>query len=156
MQKTPEEVRALDEAAYVITCVVDRTPSRLDAARRKKAIDRFKLGADVADYLGAETLHLASYAPPVRYVSARPYSLGDKGGYAFADRTLVRIPRGPTGKSRKTLMRSARRAHARPCHRSFSWARVSKSSAPDRCRDRHVERLFQAFHGPSAGASVSR
>ena len=97
MQKRRKEVRQrLDECGLHVHnfCVVDPDLVSLDAARRKKAIDRFKLGADVADYLGAETLHLASYAPPVRYVSARPYSLGDKGGYAFADRTLVRIPRG--------------------------------------------------------------
>ena len=52
------------------------------------------MGAELGAYFGAETLHLASYAPPVRYVSAKPYQLGGKGKYAFANRTEVRIPPG--------------------------------------------------------------
>jgi sugar phosphate isomerase/epimerase len=75
-------------------CIVDPDLVHLDAARRAKALDRFKLGAEVGDFLGAETLHLASYAPPVRYVEARPYQLSAKGGYRFAGTTRVRIPDG--------------------------------------------------------------
>jgi sugar phosphate isomerase/epimerase len=42
--------------------------------------------------LGAETLHLASYAPPVRYVGDKPYGLGED--YKFGDVFRVRIPAG--------------------------------------------------------------
>lgn len=73
-------------------CVVDPDLVSLDAARRAKALDRFRLGADLGGFLGAETLHLASYAPPVRYIDAKPYQLG--GGYKFANHTRVEIPRG--------------------------------------------------------------
>jgi len=37
---------------------------------------------------------LASYAPPVRYISAKPYQLGGRRKYAFANQTRVRIPAG--------------------------------------------------------------
>ncbi len=75
-------------------CVVDPDLLSLDAARRRPAWDRFKLGAELGDYLGAETLHLASYAPPVRYLQAKPYQLRAKGGYRFADYTRIRLPDG--------------------------------------------------------------
>jgi sugar phosphate isomerase/epimerase len=75
-------------------CVVDPALVSLDTARRAAALDRFRMGAELAAFFGSETLHLASYAPPVRYVSARPYHLGAKSGYKFADRTRVRIPAG--------------------------------------------------------------
>lgn len=75
-------------------CVVDPALVSLDAGRRRRAMDDFKLGAELADVLGAETLHLASYAPPVRYLKARPYQLGAKGGYRFADHPPLRIPEG--------------------------------------------------------------
>jgi sugar phosphate isomerase/epimerase len=52
------------------------------------------LGAEVGVELGAETLHLASYAPPVRYLKSKPYELGGKGGYRFADYTPIKIPQG--------------------------------------------------------------
>jgi len=75
-------------------CVVDPALVSPDAARRRKAMEGFRMGAELGAYFGAETLHLASYAPPVRYVSAKPYQLGGKGKYAFANRTEVRIPPG--------------------------------------------------------------
>jgi protein FrlC len=75
-------------------CVVDPNLVSLDAARRAKALERFRLGAEIAAELGAGTLHLASYAPPVNYLDARPYQLGGKEGYRFAGVPRIRIPRG--------------------------------------------------------------
>ncbi len=75
-------------------CVVDPDLVSLDAARRRRAFATFKRGAEIGVALGAETLHLASYAPPVRYLDGRPYQLESKEGYRFADRTRVRIPAG--------------------------------------------------------------
>jgi len=75
-------------------CVVDPDLVSPDAARRAKALDGFKMGAEIAALLGSETLHLASYAPPVRYLSDKPYQLAAKGGYRFAGQTRVRLPRG--------------------------------------------------------------
>lgn len=75
-------------------CVVDPALVSLDPAKRGKALDQFRLGADLGAFFGAETLHLASYAPPVRYLSARPYQLGGKRKYTFANQTRVRIPAG--------------------------------------------------------------
>ncbi|MFN7996521.1 MAG: sugar phosphate isomerase/epimerase family protein [Bryobacteraceae bacterium] len=73
-------------------CVVDPNLVSLDARKRAKALEGFGRGAELGDFLGAQTLHLASYAPPVRYVDARPYELGK--GYSFANTTRVAIPRG--------------------------------------------------------------
>jgi sugar phosphate isomerase/epimerase len=75
-------------------CIVDPALVALDPAKRRQALDRFRMGAELGALFGSETLHLASYAPPVRYVSARPYQLGRKEKYAFADQTRVRIPAG--------------------------------------------------------------
>ncbi len=74
-------------------CVVDPLLVSPDAAKRAKALDGFRMGAELGAYFGAETLHLASYAPPVRYISARPYQLGGKRKYAFTNQTQVRIPK---------------------------------------------------------------
>jgi sugar phosphate isomerase/epimerase len=75
-------------------CVVDPALVSLDPSRRREALDRFRVGAELGAYFGSETLHLASYAPPVRYLSAQPYRLGGKTGYKFANQTRVRIPAG--------------------------------------------------------------
>lgn len=75
-------------------CVVDPNLVSLDAARRAKALERFRLGAEIAAELEAQTLHLASYAPPVNYLDARPYQLGGKEGYRFASVPRIRVPRG--------------------------------------------------------------
>ena len=75
-------------------CVVDPALVSLDPSRRRKALDRFRMGAELGAFFGSETLHLASYAPPVRYLSAPPYALGSKTGYKFANQTRVRIPAG--------------------------------------------------------------
>lgn len=75
-------------------CVVDPELVSLDLAKRERALDLFKIGAEIGALVGAETLHLASYAPPVQYLDARPYQLSKKRSYKFADQTRVRIPRG--------------------------------------------------------------
>lgn len=75
-------------------CVVDPDLVSLDETRRRQALERFSLGAELAQALGTETLHLASYAPPVRYLGERPYQLSAKGGYTFANQTRIRLPRG--------------------------------------------------------------
>jgi len=75
-------------------CVVDPALVSLDPAKRGKALDGFRMGAELGAFFGAETLHLASYTPPVRYISAKPYQLGGKRKYAFANQTRVRIPAG--------------------------------------------------------------
>ncbi len=73
-------------------CVVDPALVSLNAGKRRKALDGFRMGAELGALFGSETLHLASYAPPVRYISAKPYELGGKRKYAFANQTRVRIP----------------------------------------------------------------
>jgi sugar phosphate isomerase/epimerase len=73
-------------------CVVDPDLVSLNPAKRDRAIDLFKVGAEIGDLLQAETLHLASYAPPVQYLEAKPYQLGQNGGYKFADHHRIRVP----------------------------------------------------------------
>ena len=75
-------------------CVVDPALVSLDAAKRAQALQRFRMGAELGGFFGSETLHLASYAPPVRYISAKPYQLGGKRGYRFANQTRLRVPSG--------------------------------------------------------------
>jgi len=91
-----ELVRALTDAGLHVHnfCVVDPELVSLNDSKRSRALDRFKKGAELASLLGAETLHLASYAPPVRYIKDVPYQLAAKKGYRFADQTQVRIPSG--------------------------------------------------------------
>lgn len=71
-------------------CAVDPDLTSLDAGKRRKAYDFFMQMADVGCELGAETLHLASYAPPVEYVGRKPYQLD--GQYEFGGRSRLRIP----------------------------------------------------------------
>jgi sugar phosphate isomerase/epimerase len=66
----------------------------LNPELRRQALDRFRMGAEIAELLGAETLHLASYAPPVEYLQSRPYGLNANGGYKFENVTTLRIPPG--------------------------------------------------------------
>jgi sugar phosphate isomerase/epimerase len=75
-------------------CVVDPDLVSLDAAARQRALERFGMGAEIAARLGSETLHLASYAPPVEYQAGRPYALDIEQGYSFADIPRLRIPEG--------------------------------------------------------------
>jgi sugar phosphate isomerase/epimerase len=91
------EVRkALDDCGMHVHnfCVVDPDMVSLDPELRRPALERFRLGAEVAEVLGAETLHLASYAPPVEYLERRPYQLSGKKTYRFEDVTQLRLPPG--------------------------------------------------------------
>lgn len=71
-------------------CAVDPELVSLDDAKRKLAYERFKRTAELGVYLGAETLHLASYAPPVQYGGKAPYQLNDS--YTFGDTFQIKIP----------------------------------------------------------------
>jgi sugar phosphate isomerase/epimerase len=73
-------------------CIVDPELVALDKERREAALERFRRMAQLGRELGAETFHLASYAPPVEYPAGRPYALGEK--YTIKDRFSVRIPAG--------------------------------------------------------------
>lgn len=75
-------------------CVVDPDLVTLDIGRRNQALESFKMGAELADTLGCDTLHIASYPPPVRYLDGAPYRLDRKAGYRFADHPRIRIPDG--------------------------------------------------------------
>ncbi len=74
-------------------CVVDPDLVSLDREKRAAAFDYFKEMAEIGCELGAETLHLASYAPPVEYLGRAPYQL-DGGDYEFGVNTKIRIPDG--------------------------------------------------------------
>ncbi len=73
-------------------CAVDPDLVSLDAARRRAAIEKFRRTAELGAFLGAETLHLASYAPPVIYPDKSPYAIGDD--YTFENAFALRIPEG--------------------------------------------------------------
>lgn len=73
-------------------CVVDPDMVHVDPQIRQPALDRFQMGAEIAETIGSETLHLASYAPPVEYLQDRPYQLSGNGGYRFEDVTRLRLP----------------------------------------------------------------
>ncbi len=79
-------------------CAVDPNLVSLDERVRRQAYEQFKHTAELGVFLGAETLHLASYAPPVEYHGSRPYALDEE--YQFGDTFRIRLPEG------------------------FSWARV--------------------------------
>jgi len=73
-------------------CAVDPDLVSLDTKKRDAAVERFKRTSELGVYLGTETLHLASYAPPVEYVTGQPYALGET--YAIPGKMTVRIPDG--------------------------------------------------------------
>ena len=75
-------------------CIVEPELVSLNPAKRERAIDLFKVGAELGHLLGVETLHLASYTPPVHYLKAKPYQLRGGKSYQFVNSTQVRIPRG--------------------------------------------------------------
>ena len=73
-------------------CAVDPDLVSIDGNTRDAAVERFKRTCELGVYLGTDTLHLASYAPPVEYTTGRPYALGE--AYAIPGKTKVRIPDG--------------------------------------------------------------
>lgn len=74
-------------------CIVDPELVSLDEGKRLAAYDHFRRMAEIGSELGAETFHLASYAPPVEYIGRAPYQL-DGGEYAFGSAARLRIPDG--------------------------------------------------------------
>lgn len=72
-------------------CCVDPELVSVDPKKRQAAYDQFKEMAEIGCELGAETLHLASFAPPVEYLGRAPYQL-DGGDYEFGTSTRIRIP----------------------------------------------------------------
>jgi len=71
-------------------CCVDPDLVSMDKAKRKAAYERFKQYAEIGIFFGTETLHLASYAPPVEYIGKAPYQLDED--YSFGDNFRLRIP----------------------------------------------------------------
>lgn len=74
-------------------CSVDPDMVSLDTNKRALAVDHFKEMADIGCELGTETLHIASFAPPVEYTGRKPYAL-DGGEYEYGTRSGIRIPDG--------------------------------------------------------------
>jgi sugar phosphate isomerase/epimerase len=62
----------------------------LDDAKRRAALDLFRLAVDVTVYFGAPTVQVDSYAAPVEYVTHRPYA----EAVEFKRQFDVRIPAG--------------------------------------------------------------
>ena len=119
---------AADSGVHVHNfCVVDPQLVSLDPATRQQALKGFQMGAEIAAGLGCETLHLASYAPPVEYQAAKPYELNAEQGYGFPEGAVrLRIPDGFDWDSVwRALVRPARPAPiSRPdTARSCSWNR---------------------------------
>lgn len=73
-------------------CAVDPELVSLDDGVRYAALVRFQRSVELAAYLGADTVHLASYAPPVEYLGKAPYRLDQD--YAFGDVFQLRVPPG--------------------------------------------------------------
>lgn len=73
-------------------CGVDPDLVSMDSGKRHIAYEKFKRTAELGVYFGAETLHLASYAPPVHYNGKAPYQLDDD--YSFGDTFKLTIPDG--------------------------------------------------------------
>jgi sugar phosphate isomerase/epimerase len=61
-----------------------------DPARRRAAIDLFRLAVEVTVYFGAPTVQVDSYAAPVEYVKHRPYA----DAVEFKRQFDVRVPAG--------------------------------------------------------------
>lgn len=72
-------------------CIVDPDLVSLDASKRRKAYALYELGCENAAAFGAESVHLASYAPPLKF-TRRPYKLGEK--YHFKLDYRPTLPRG--------------------------------------------------------------
>ena len=72
-------------------CSVDPDMVSLDPKKRAVAFDHFKEMANIGCELGTETLHLASFAPPVEYKGRAPYQL-DGSDYEYGTSTAIHIP----------------------------------------------------------------
>jgi sugar phosphate isomerase/epimerase len=87
--------RALDDFGLHVHnfCVVDPAMTSLDAKNRNAALERFRLGCEIAATFDTETLHLASYSPPVEYLQTAPYELRGEA-YTFENVIHLRLPDG--------------------------------------------------------------
>lgn len=71
-------------------CVVDPELTNINPEKRKAAYDRFRSAMEIGIELGAETIHLASYAPPVSYIGKKPYALGED--YSIENTVRLKVP----------------------------------------------------------------
>ena len=87
--------RALDDCGLHVHnfCVVDPEMTSLDVKSRETALARFRQGCEIAAAFDTETLHLASYSPPVEYLQEPPYQLSGNA-YKFENVTRLRLPNG--------------------------------------------------------------
>ena len=89
-------------------CIVGPLLVSPDIARRRKAYELYDSGCDNAAALGAETVHIATYTPPLRYRKI-PYQL--KKSYNFDLDYRAEVPKGFDWKSTwSVLVESCRRA----------------------------------------------
>lgn len=72
-------------------CIVDPALVSLDKAKRKKAYELYEQGCENAAAFGAESIHLASYAPPLKF-ARRPYKLGEEYNFKLDYRPT--LPKG--------------------------------------------------------------
>jgi sugar phosphate isomerase/epimerase len=84
--------RALDDHCIHVHnfCGVNPDLVTRDTKRRQAAYTWFERVADLGAFFDAQTLHLASYAPPVHYHHKAPYALGED--YTFGDTYRIRVP----------------------------------------------------------------
>lgn len=71
-------------------CIVDPDLVSLDNDKRSEAYKSFARTIELGSYFDAETIHLASYAPPVEYTGAKPYDLEKE--YEFTEELRLRVP----------------------------------------------------------------
>lgn len=89
-------------------CIVDPALVSPDKARRRKAYELYDSGCENAAALGAETVHIATYTPPLRFRKI-PYQL--KKAYSFDLDYRAEVPRGFDWQSAwAVLVESCRRA----------------------------------------------
>jgi sugar phosphate isomerase/epimerase len=69
-------------------CIVDPALVSLDRTKRKKAYELYEQGCENAAAFGAESIHLASYAPPLKF-SRRPYKLGEEYNFKLDYRPTI-------------------------------------------------------------------
>lgn len=61
-----------------------------DARRRRKAVELFDLGAELACFLGSRQVQIDSFTPPLQFKGEAPY----KKAVRFNQRYVVRVPAG--------------------------------------------------------------
>ncbi len=62
----------------------------MDARRRRRAVDLFGMGAELADFFGSRLVQVDSFTPPLHFRGVAPY----KKAVRFNERYEVRIPKG--------------------------------------------------------------